>query len=132
LWEKSLGDFESDEISKLFINKNGDIFIFGMSASSGFSYLGNHGPFNINTSEGDVWIIKLKTNECNFNPNLIINQDFGSFTKIKSNGNVSINSKVLEENSIFISAGTSITLNSGFETKPNTFSTFNIFGCDNN
>lgn len=124
IWGKTFGGNNYDEVNKIFIDKSGDYYIFGTSQSTDFPISNHHGL-------QDVWVMKLQNFSCTINNDLMLNTDFSSFSKFKTSGKVSISSKLLNNQGLFISAKQSILLSPGFETKINSNATLQIKGCEN-
>ena len=124
IWGKTFGGNNYEEVDKIFIDKSGDYYVFGTSQSTDFALSNHHGLH-------DIWVMKLQNFSCTINNDLILNTDFSSFSKFKTSGKVSVSSKLLNNQSLFISAKQSILLSPGFETKINSNATLQIKGCEN-
>lgn len=129
-WVKRFGGEYDDELEKILVDANGDIYLFGSTSSLKFNAMGHHGPFNGNTSNGDLWVIKLERSECNITGDLRINENLEDFKYYKTSQKVEIDNSILENESLFISSDLSIKLLPGFESFLNSTINLNISGCN--
>lgn len=132
IWEKEFGENGRNYLRKVIIDKNGDYYLFGMNSNPDFTHDGHHGPFNLASGEGDIWVLKLQKYPCINQPVFTISTNWTGFNIFKSIGHVKMNSSIPENSYGIISAKNSILMEPGFEINCNIYSSnFNILGCDN-